>query len=209
MTTIETYILLGGNSSRFGSDKALAKIEQMTLAERACETVRTALPESPVRFVGQGCESVSREALRMGVPILPDLIEGRGPVGGLYTALTAAGSDWIFLFACDLPLMSGKFISHLFEECGDEVDVVLPRQPDERFQPLCAFYNVHRVLPAVRSLIDKRPEAAMMTVIDELKARIVRHDQVAGASPDIWANVNRTGDLAEIARKLSHGKTIQ
>lgn len=205
---VEAYILVGGKSKRFGSDKALAKIDGITLAERARNTLLGALPNSPVFFIAGESGSVAGEARRLNMPVISDQIVDRGPVGGLHAALVNAKSEWVFLFACDLPMMTSGFISGLLDECSDEVDAVLPEQPDGRFQPLCAFYRVAAALSGVEKVIDSNPNAAMMAVIDRLKARIVRPEESADLPPDIWTNVNRREDLDEIARKLSHRESI-
>lgn len=205
---VEAYILVGGKSRRFGSDKALAKIDGTTLAERATDTVLRAIPNGPIFFIAGGSEDLASEGRRLSTPLICDQIIDRGPVGGLHAALVNAKSEWIFLFACDLPLMTSGFISRLLDECSDGLEVVLPEQPDGRLQPLCAFYRVGAALPAVEKVIDTNPNAAMMAVIDKLKARIVRPEESADLPPDIWTNVNRQEDLAKIARKLSHRESI-
>ena len=199
---VEAYILIGGRSSRFGSDKALAEIGGKTLAERARDILRQSIPDHPISFVGDP-EQFGAEAVRIDVPIISDRIAGRGPLGGLHTALENAKSEWIFLLACDLPMMTSEFLSRLSEECSDDLDAVVPEQPDGRMQPLCAFYRVPAALRIVNEIIATKPDAAMMAVIDGLKTKVVASDD-----EDIWTNLNTVEKLAEIARKLSDSEPI-
>lgn len=194
--SIEAYILVGGKSSRFGSDKALAKIEGKTLAERAYVTMTEVFGPENVFFVAGDPESFAGEAKRLNALFVYDVIEDRGPVGGLYTALTHASTDWIFLFACDLTDVTSLFISMLRHKLSEHYGVVVPEQADGRLQPLCAFYNVAKARPVVRELLhtDGKPPA-MKAVIDGLNARIVEPEEFITTPPVVWTNVNRSTDI--------------
>lgn len=208
----EAYILVGGRSSRFaGGEKPMATIGGKTLVENAVEIVRNALPDGEIFLVARGEHQLIEEAQRLGVGRIQDRVKDRGPLGGLFTALANSESEWLFLFACDLPLMSPTFIAELLTLCEPKYGAVVPRQADGRLQPLCTFYNVAEVLPVVEALIH-RPDgaAAMLSVIDALDVRIVEPSAVS-TDPGVWLNVNRVEDLAsaaEIERKLSGGGEI-
>jgi molybdopterin-guanine dinucleotide biosynthesis protein A len=206
---LESYILVGGRSSRFaGGDKPSARIGGKTLAENAVDIVRTALPESKIFFVARNADQFVDESRRLGVGLIHDSIEGRGPLGGLFAALANCQAEWLFLFACDMPLMSSRFIAEMRRRCDARYGVVLPRQLDGRLQPLCAYYNVLEAIPAVEALVH-RPGGtpAMMEAIDALEAWIVEPEE-AEIRPEAWANVNTAETLAEIERKLSGGSEI-
>lgn len=205
----EAFILVGGRSSRFeGGEKPSARIGSKTLAERAVETVRSALPGSNIYFVTRDTSQFIAESGRLGVDVISDRVEGSGPVGGLFTALAECKSEWLFLFACDMPLMSPALIAAMWLECDPSYGAVLPRQTDGRLQPLCAFFRVAEAMPVVEALIH-RPggSASMMEAIDSLAAKIVESAEL-GAKPIVWANVNTTEELDEIGRKLSSDKKI-
>ena len=42
----------------------------------------------------------------LGLPLYPDLVPGRGALGGLYTALSAASQPLVAVVACDMPFAS-------------------------------------------------------------------------------------------------------
>lgn len=210
--TPEAYILVGGRSSRFASgEKPSARIGGKTLAENAVDIVRIALPASIVSLVARDAVQFLDEARRLGIGHLHDRVDGRGPLGGLFAALARCRSEWLFLFACDMPLMSPDIIARLSNLCGRKFGVVLPRQADGRLQPLCAFYNVAETLPVVEALIH-RPggSSAMAEVVEMLDVRIVEHGELCSESR-VWTNVNTLEDLAaarEIERKLSARREI-
>lgn len=206
---IEAYILVGGRSSRFGSDKALAKLGGSTLAERALSTASRAFRRENVFFVARDAETFAAEAERMNANVVYDLIRDRGPVGGLYTALTHASTDWILLFACDLTDVTAEYLSMLPERVSDRAAAVIPEQSDGRLQPLCALYNVAKTLPVVSGLINAEGKApAMLAVIGRLEAYVVKPSEFSGLGQVAFSNVNHTEDLEEIERKLSHPGAI-
>ncbi|MEQ1762282.1 MAG: molybdenum cofactor guanylyltransferase [Pyrinomonadaceae bacterium] len=194
--SIEAYILVGGKSSRFGSDKTLAKIEGQTLPGRAHTTMCDAFGAERVFFVAGDPESFASEAVRLNALFVYDVIQDRGPVGGLYTALTHASTDWIFLFACDLPDVTWLYVSMLKDKISEHYGVVVPEQDDGRLQPLCAFYNVAKARPVVRELTqrDGKPPA-MMAVIDGLDASIAKAAEFITTPPVVWTNVNHPTDI--------------
>jgi molybdopterin-guanine dinucleotide biosynthesis protein A len=208
----EAYILVGGRSTRFeGGDKPFARFEGKTLAENAVEIVRAALPESNIFFVARHEGQLVEESRRLNIGQISDRIADRGPLGGLFSALVHCDSEWLILFACDMPLMSPDVIAKLWDLCEPRFGAAVPRQADGRLQPLCAFYRVSETLPVVENLLH-RPDraAAMMSVIDALEVKIVEPNEIC-ADPDVWTNINTVEDLqaiSEIERKLSGGNQI-
>lgn len=195
---IEAYILVGGRSSRFGSDKALALMDGATLAERAYARMCDAFGKDNVRFVARDAESFAAEAKRLDAAVIYDAMEDRGPIGGLYTALTNASTEWIFLFACDLTDVTWSYISALKGKISEKYGVLIPEQPDGKFQPLCAFYNVSRTLPIVRDLLSEDGKTpAMMSVIDRLEARIAKDKEFVLYPLVTFTNVNYPSDIEQ------------
>ena len=87
---ITAVILAGGKSSRFGSNKALAEFKGIRLIERVTDilgkifTKLIIITNSPVEYS------------YLNIPLYQDLIEGLGPIGGIYTGLDAINNDWAF-----------------------------------------------------------------------------------------------------------------
>src|SRR5512139_1519218 len=103
MEQIDSFILIGGRSSRLGRDKALVELGGRSLAERSIDTVHDALPGSRVTLVAGSSTQFAIDAIASGVPFIFDFHENRGPLGGLHAALSYAETPWILLLACDYP----------------------------------------------------------------------------------------------------------
>jgi molybdopterin-guanine dinucleotide biosynthesis protein A len=119
-------VLVGGRSTRFGSDKALLFADGV---ERA---LRDAGATTVVR-IGRADDEV------------PDV----GPLGGIATALRRTAEDVVVVLACDLARASAASVAAVVDALGDH-DVAMP--PGE---PLHAAWR-RTALPAVLDAIATR-----------------------------------------------------
>jgi molybdopterin-guanine dinucleotide biosynthesis protein A len=172
-------------------------------------TVRGAFPDGRITFVAANEAQFGIEAIRGGGPFVFDLVEGRGPLGGVYTSLAYARTEWIFVLACDYPFVSTEIIRFFAGFISDDFGTIIPEQADGRLQPLCAFYKTTTARPVVEEIIDRpRVPPPMHEIVNELSPRIVsfvEYAELTGAK-DFFLNVNDPSDLAaahEIERKLS------
>src|SRR5579884_3354907 len=81
------YVLVGGRSSRFGSDKAIFPWQGRPLALRVAEQVLRAA--GSVALVGN-----PEIYKHLGLPVIPDPVSGAGPLAGLAAALGHSPAEW-------------------------------------------------------------------------------------------------------------------
>jgi molybdopterin-guanine dinucleotide biosynthesis protein A len=216
--SVEAFILVGGRSTRLGRDKAFERIAGKTLAERALRTVGGSFANTKIFFVTGNEVEFAIEAARLNARFVFDVIEDRGPLGGLYTALTHATADWVFILACDLPFVTHDLIARLAQYTYGEYGrfgSVVPQQPDGRLQPLCAFYEVKTAGPVVDEIIRRRRASPPMhEIVALLNPRIVtpaEYHPITVPPVTYFTNLNTEEDLErarEIERKLSEPKII-
>lgn len=103
-------LLVGGASTRFGSPKALARIEGETLAERAWRTLGEACDERIA--VGKGDEELP-------FAVLADGVEGRAAIHGLVAGLRAARTDMCVVLPVDMPNVTADALRALAGACRD------------------------------------------------------------------------------------------
>ncbi|MFL2982900.1 MAG: molybdenum cofactor guanylyltransferase [Candidatus Neomarinimicrobiota bacterium] len=131
MIQVSAFILIGGDSSRFGYPKWKASIGGMTILERIwkqCEKCEH-------RFIiGKKIPTGSTK------PFIKDILDIQAPINGLYTALKKSKTNWILLLSCDLPLISEKILLHLWNHNDKSKDIIVPRIKG-RLEPTCAFYH--------------------------------------------------------------------
>lgn len=140
------FVLVGGRASRMGRDKALLRWDGAPLAGLLAGRVREAVGSATL--VGP-----PEKYAHLGFPCLPDEVPGRGPLGGIVSALAASGAEWNLVVACDMPLLTVELLGALAaaaEASGGEC--LAPRSPEGRLEPLCAVY--HRdCLPVLREAL--------------------------------------------------------
>ena len=110
-------VLAGGRSRRFGSDKAYYRWRGRPLYAHAL----FALSEAKERFLVA--------PRNYPVPTRPDLFPNEGPLGGLVSALAAAGSELVAVAPVDAPGLCPAFWRFLFSELGSAPAVVVEGEP--------------------------------------------------------------------------------
>ncbi|MCB9639145.1 MAG: molybdenum cofactor guanylyltransferase [Myxococcales bacterium] len=195
------YLLAGGKSSRFGSDKARALVQKKPLLSYVLQGLGS-FP-SMVRVVARE-EHAYRD---LGWETIADTLGGLGPMGGLHRALcdiqqrlvsfgvgeSSAISDaseiagqatlyqemrdvgWLLLMPCDLLGVEEAWVRCLWaaRKEGDRAVAFF----GERWEPLCALYHVD-LLPLVEERISQG-QGALWRLLEDAKARPV-------ALPEGW-----------------------
>ena len=128
-------MLVGGNSSRMGRDKALLPFRGGALAGHVAATVASAAGSAAL--VGD-----PQKYGHLGYPVLPDRSPGTGPLGGIETALSYTAADWNLVLACDMPALSADFLRGLLDAAERlSADALVPAGPSGRLEPLSAVYH--------------------------------------------------------------------
>jgi molybdopterin-guanine dinucleotide biosynthesis protein A len=185
---VEGFILAGGASSRMGADKAGLVMGDETFVARAARALGRVAPRVSV-------VSSREEHALTGLPVVRDVHEGTGALGGIHAALRACRAPWAAVVSCDLPFATGELFARLASLAGEEVDAVAPVQTDGRIQPLCALYAVATCLPATEELLasgEHRPRA----LLKQLKTRWVTPAELSDLSRAelFFVNVNTPED---------------
>lgn len=138
-------VLAGGESSRFGEpNKAVARIDGTPMIRRVIERIRSAELDPPIVAVRSRsqCDRI-RDVLgaTTDVRFVYDVDRFTGPLAGVVAASHATSAPWIFVTACDMPVLDDRAISGICESRGSAVDAVVPVGADGRPEPLHACYR--------------------------------------------------------------------
>jgi molybdenum cofactor guanylyltransferase len=166
-------LLLGGASSRFGSPKALARIDDETLAERAWRTL------------GKVCEQrlalgKAADGLPLPFPVLDDGNSERAAIHGLAAGLRAASTDLVIALPVDCPAITAEALLALVDGCKDS-DAAVPHAG-----PLPGVFR-KRALAALES-----GELSIRRSLEQLEVAVVTLD------PALLLNVNTPADLLRL-----------
>ncbi len=140
----------------------------------------------------------------LNLPLIPDVKPGRGPLGGLYTALISAKYPSVAVVACDMPFASAPLLvaaaGFLSQE---EADVVIA-ETSEGFEPLHAVYRRGTCIPAIETAIEA-DQWRMISWFPQVNIRRLTPNELARYDPDglaFW-NVNTPEEFAEAEQRAS------
>ncbi|MBL7962746.1 MAG: molybdenum cofactor guanylyltransferase [Flavobacteriales bacterium] len=179
-------VLAGGRSSRMGRDKALVEWEGRSLLDRALDKLDPHVRE--VLVIGE-----PEKYGHVGPFVIADEWPGKGPLGGLATAMRYASNDRLLVIACDLPGLNDRLFEMLKGQLGKATEAVVPRH-DGLIEPLAAAYH-RNAQPAFRRCV----ELDVLKMSDALgQVRTSYLEVVPGSDgwpADLFRNINRPGDL--------------
>lgn len=141
-------ILAGGQSCRFGEDKARYEVDGRPMARRVYDALAP--------LVGGVFVSVHAPRTNPGLPAeeVVDRYSGAGPLAGLHAGLARCETPWLFVVACDLPFVTTETLAAVLTAPRRPGCPIVPRTPDGRLQPLCALYP-STLLPLVEDLLQR------------------------------------------------------
>lgn len=190
---VSVAILVGGQSTRMGRNKALVEVGGRPVIERIVERVRSLGDE--LILISNTPELYQH----LGLPAFPDVLPGKGPLGGLYTALTYARRDDTLVVSCDQPFLNVNLLRYLIDQ-REGYDVVVPLNRDNYPQSMHAVYSKVCLTP-----IRERLDADRLKVIGffpDVRVREVAGEEIDQFDPErhSFVNVNTPQDLAEAQR---------
>ena len=176
---VRAFLLAGGRASRMGGrNKALVLVAGEPLVAR---TLSILAPRMPVTIVSDR----PADFAPFGVPVIPDLRPGLGPLVGIEAALAATDREYNLVLACDLPYLTWIVLAPLPRACRG-FDFTLYRHA--RYEPLVAVYSA-ACLPHVRALL-AAGRSRPIELLDRVRSQVL---PIADGSP--FHNVNRPEDL--------------
>ncbi len=189
---VPAYVLAGGRSSRFGSDKARAEVNGLPLIQHVVRALQPLV--SSVTVVA----AVDGHYDDLGLPTIGDLRPDLGPVGGLATALAhnaaqGGASPWLLMAPCDVLGLRRAWLEQLLAHPRKGHHAVAFR--GDRWEPLPGLYHLD-----ARSVVD----AAISEERLSLWRMVERCLPAAPTPPADWdtqRKVNRPGDLEGLERE--------
>jgi len=188
------FIIAGGTSSRMvGGDKLLLSICGTSILNHVINGLS---PQVDSLIV-----NANRNDLDTSLEVIPDLIKGAGPLGGIYTALKTAkerGFSKVITAPADTPFIPKDFVSRLQAYSSNPIVVA---KSQGQVHPILALWDTN-LLNDVESALHKG-ERKMLSWIEKYSPpQIVWIDVV-----DPFFNINTPEDLALAKKRLSQGSS--
>ena len=199
-------IQAGGKSERMGEDKALKLFLGRPLIQHVIERLAPLADEilvttnRPDDYAFLADSKVSR---LWNPRLVSDLAPGRGPLGGLYTAIASATLPIVAVVACDMPFASAALLETATRLLVQEDADVVIAKTDEGYEPFHAVYRRATCVPAIKSAIDS-DLWKVIAWFPSVKVRALTRAEIAESDPSglcFW-NVNTPEEFTE-AEKLA------
>lgn len=181
-------LLAGGQSRRFGSNKALAPVNGCRLIEHPARILAEL-------FDHQLLVTNTPELYAfLDWPMIPDLAPGGGPLAGIEAALSRAATPYIFVAGCDMPNLDRALTRHLYSLAAG-FDAVIPVSA-KGWEPLHGVYS-RTALPIISTALAAGTRK-LQAVLATLKVREVGETEMLAVSATAlqsFSNINRVSDL--------------
>ena len=187
-------LLAGGNSSRMGRNKALMTLAGRRLVDRVLAVLSSVLDD--LLMVTNSPELYAD----LGVRMVPDVVAGKGALGGIHSALHHAAAPHCLVVACDMPFLNADFLRYIVDQRA-AYDVVVPIA-DGRPQPLHAVYGKACLQPIARRLESDRLH--VVGFFPDVRVREVTAQELAAFDPEglSFRNLNTPEEFADAERRL-------
>lgn len=185
---IAGLVLAGGQSRRFGAEKAVVRLGERTLLEWALSVLREDCAALAVAApAGSGADALTRS---LGIKRLADdPAHPAGPLAGVAAGLrwaSSLGADHLATLPCDTPYAPPDLIARLHEAGGDAFAAYV--ETADGAHPLCALWSVD-LLASLESELS-RGHPSVLSFHGDVGGVAVPFGDAAA-----FLNVNAPGDL--------------
>lgn len=187
-------ILAGGESRRFGSPKAFANFRGIPMYQHVQTVLEPFVEHLIIISHPKLFERFSNDSSLLVLQDLPPF-QGKGPLAGIYSALTLVESEDFLIFPCDAPLIKKTYIEWLLIRAKERPSApgIIPNFHSQ-FQPLMGYYR-KSCLPFLKVLLES-DQLRVRDLIESAQIPVLEvPDDVAGAT---FYNVNTQQHLKEI-----------
>lgn len=195
----ESFILIGGKSSRMGRDKFSLILQDKTLLEITVETLQNF---GNVSVVANHSEP---SAIADGLNIIKDIHQNRGAVGGIHSALIHSKNVWTIILACDYPFVTVELIGFLtnLTKLEKDFDAFAPIQADGKIQSLCAVYRTETCRKVLSEMLENEANYSVRDFLHRIKTRYIEFSEISQLSDaeNLFFNLN-TPEEFEAAKKI-------
>ena len=125
----------------------------------------------------------------LDLPLIPDLIPGKGALGGLYTAIASAHQPLVGVVACDMPFISARLLGverELLLRKG--ADAVIPRLPTG-LEPLHAIYRKETCVPPIQAALNS-DSLRLVSWFSAVQVYEMPSEEVAQSDPEFRSFIN-------------------
>lgn len=130
-----------------GEEKGLVQFQGKTFVQWILEAVYT-LVANPVLVTKNPDYKIFQ------LEMISDLISDKGPLGGIYTALSDSKSDLVLILSCDIPNISYEVLDFLLEKSKEAPHKITFLSDGKNDYPLIGIYPKRLLETVEKSILD-------------------------------------------------------
>lgn len=134
----------------------------------------------------------------LNVLVVEDILDGRGPLIGLHSGLSHSNTEYNYLIACDMPVISKDYIESMLSRIKSQDAIVSSR--NNMIEPFHGFYH-KRLTSAIKEYVKK--DNAFQSFIQSINTTIIPSD-----NKDLFFNINTPSDLYHLKHKEDTYKVL-
>lgn len=194
---VAAAILAGGKATRLGgADKAALRLGGERIIDRQLALLRQVA--DPVFVVSAHADRF----IDLGIAVVPDLMAGIGPLGGILAALQSSPRPRTLIVACDLPYLTLPLLHRLVR--ASDADLVIPRST-RGYEPLCATWSAACLEPVRRRIQEGHRKVSRL--VEDVRVEDIEPEFLVACDPHgrLFVNVNTPHEY-ERAQALSQAE---
>lgn len=191
---ISCIVLCGGQSRRMGKNKALIKINGVTIIERVIQELKK-ISKNIVVVVDKRAKYAQITKYE-GVKIFEDENRDVGPVEGMRIGLKHIDKQSAFICACDMPFIQGDCVKELYGYKTEDIYCVVPFA-NGKLHPLHGIYD-KKTYELLSDMV-KTDKKKIAYLFDRAKTKIVK-DYDCNLKLSL-TNINNPEDLESIKKR--------
>ena len=173
-------ILAGGENRRMPVLKAFIEVNGQKIIEKNLCVMKKLFKE--VFIVTNQPEAYSY----LGVPLLGDIYDIRGPMTGIFTALLNSPEQWVFVSACDMPFINIDLINHMSDQRRGS-DAVVPMLQGKA-EPLFSFYSKRLLTSMEKAVLGDNK--SLKDFLDMKRVQYISMNQIKKFDPEAASFIN-------------------
>jgi len=190
MKTLTVFILCGGKSSRMQSEKGLVLFQEKPFIEHIIQAILPLTDE--VKLI-----TAAKEYDYLPYEKIEDIVSDKGPLGGIYTALSHSETEFNLILSCDIPLISTELLQELISKHTKEAGITIFAS-DSKTHPLIGIYSKN-IVPVIKEAIDSN-ELKMMDLLAKVPHQIINIEESENFP---LTNINSADELNDLNINLS------
>jgi molybdenum cofactor guanylyltransferase len=166
---VKALILAGGENKRLPMTKGFLELKGRKIIESTIGLLKEIFASVIIST------NTPESYFYLGFPMVGDVMNYKGPMTGIFSALAALEEPEIFVTACDMPFIRPDLIRYIVGRWSNTWEAVIPIF-DGKPQPLLGIYS-KKLLPRMEESIEKHI-GGLRAFLNTREVQYIEEDQV-------------------------------